>query len=349
MLRLPAAVAIAAVWASLLAAACDSHPKQGSGSAAAGSAGGAGGSTGAAAGSAGSPGSAGSAAAVGSASAATAPKPKTTAEQVQQGAPAGTKVAPAELTVPGIELFALTEGKTGPDDDAVPVKLVGVAGGVGGKLLDGHDLVRAVIDAKPDPRTLARVALWATGDDSEVLDAAKGREQAKARPPAIAKGALVFWVWTHDVPRMVEKARLDLTTGALEIAPPKLPRAALVSNAMTTLGSTSVSRHAAAIKLLAGACTDPRARQALLGTLGNHPRVKTRVAAASEARWCGAAAVGALVTAMEQDKSAQVRAEAAGALGRIGDARARPALAKAARGDDANLAWTANNALKKLK
>ncbi len=40
--------------------------------------------------------------------------------------------------------------------------------------------------------------------------------------------------------------------------------------------------------------------------------------------------------------------QAAAALGRIGDARARPALAKAARGEDANPAWTAGDALKKI-
>jgi HEAT repeat protein len=52
---------------------------------------------------------------------------------------------------------------------------------------------------------------------------------------------------------------------------------------------------------------------------------------------------------MEQDGSRVVRAEDAAALGRIGDPRARPALAKAVRSDDANLAYAAGNALKKLR
>jgi HEAT repeat protein len=51
---------------------------------------------------------------------------------------------------------------------------------------------------------------------------------------------------------------------------------------------------------------------------------------------------------MQHDRSAMVRSEAASALGRTGDPRARPALAKAARSDDANLAWAAKNALAKL-
>jgi HEAT repeat protein len=51
---------------------------------------------------------------------------------------------------------------------------------------------------------------------------------------------------------------------------------------------------------------------------------------------------------MEHDRSGVVRTRAASALGKLGDARARPALAKAARGEDADLAWTAGNALKKI-
>jgi HEAT repeat protein len=52
---------------------------------------------------------------------------------------------------------------------------------------------------------------------------------------------------------------------------------------------------------------------------------------------------------MEKDKSAMVRTRAASALGRLGDGRARPALAKAARSEDANLVWAAKNSLGKLK
>jgi len=329
---------IALVSATVLAtASCNSHPAQGT----AGSAG-SGGSSG--------PGSAASAAGSGS-QAPAAPRPASVIEQVQLSAPAGTHVAPAELTVPGLELFALTDGKPAADDEIASARLVGVAGGVGGKVLERRELVRAAIEAKADPRTLARVALWAAQDDSEVLDAAKSREHKAARvaAPAIARGALVFWIWTNDLPRMVEKARLDLTTGALAIEPPKVLRATLISNAMTTLGSVNVQRHAAAIKVLAAVCTEPRARHALLSVLGNHPRLKTRVAVADEIHRCGPPVVDALVTAMEQDRSAQLRTQVAAALGRIGDPRARPALAKAARGEDANLAWTAGNALKKIQ
>jgi HEAT repeat protein len=86
----------------------------------------------------------------------------------------------------------------------------------------------------------------------------------------------------------------------------------------------------------------------LLRALGSLPRPETRAAIADVAHKCGAAAVPPLIDAMENDKSRMVRPRAASALGRIGDGRARPALAKAARSEDANLVWAANNALKKL-
>jgi hypothetical protein len=339
--------AISAISAIVLAAgACTSRPG--------GSAQGSGGSAGSVgpAGSAGSVSPAGSPGGGSQAGAAVArPRPANTLELVQQASPANTQVAKAELTVPGIELFSVTENQAAADDAAAPARLVGVTGGVGGKVLESRELVRAVIEARPDGKTLARVALAVAGDDSQLLDAPQTREQKQARvgPPAASQGALVFWLWTTDVPRMVERARLDLTTGALEIEPPKVPHEVAISNAITTLGSVNVSRHGVAIKTLAMSCAEPRPRQALLAALGNHPRVKTRIAVADEAHRCGAAAVDALMTAMEQDKAAQVRAQAASALGRIGDDRARPALAKAARGEDANLAWAAKNALGKLK
>ncbi|HEX7843725.1 MAG TPA: HEAT repeat domain-containing protein [Kofleriaceae bacterium] len=295
--------------------------------------------------------SSGSAGSAGSGSQASAPVPKprpaSVFEQVLQWAPAGAQVVPADLRVPGIELFLLTAA----DDQVAPAGLVGVAGGVGGEILEGRELVRAAIDGKADKKTLAQLALGVAGDDSELLDAPKTREQQQARvgPPQVAHGALVFWVWTADVPRMVERARLDLTTGALEIEPPKLSHEVVISNAITTLGSPNASRHAVAIRTLAASCAEPRPRQALLAALANHPRVKTRLAVADEAHKCGAAAVDALITAMAQDKAGQVRSQAASSLGRIGDDRARPALAKAARGEDANLAWAAKNALGKLK
>jgi hypothetical protein len=327
-----------------LAAACSSHSTQSNGAAGSGSATGAG--------SAAAPGSGSGSAGGGSAAvaAAPAPKPASALEQVRQGAPAGAAVAPAEVAVPGIDLFLVTDRAPIPDDEGMPPRAVGVAGAAGGKVLEGRELVKAAIDAKPEHKVLAQLALWVALDDGKLLDAAKTPAERKARvgPPAVAGNALGFWALTTDVPPQLEHGKLDLTTGALTLEPRPQPLKVTVSNAMTTLGSAAVSRHVHAAQTLAAACSDTRARQALLAALANHPRVKTRAAVAEEARHCGAAAVDALINAMQQDKSGLVRSEAARALGRIGDARARPALAKAVRGEDANLAYTAGTALKKI-
>lgn len=292
----------------------------------------------------------GSAASGSGSQAAAAPKPASTLEQVQRWAPADSRVAPAGLTVPGIELFLVSDGKPAPEDEGLPPRAVGVTGGPGGALLEGRDLVRAVIQAKADRKAIAQVALWVAQDDGAILDKAKTPEQRKARvgPPAVTGHTLGFWVLTTDPPPQVEHGQLDLTNGLLDLQPLPLPPKVAIDRAMITLGSVAVSRHAAAIRTLAAACADSRARQALLGALASHPRIKARAAIADEAHRCGPAAVDALINAMEKDRSALVRRQAAAALGRIGDARARPALAKAARGEDANLAWTAGNALKKI-
>lgn len=320
------------VSASLLAA-CSSHPSQGAGGAA---------GSGSAPVTAGGSGSGSQAAA--------APKPASTLEQVQRGAPADARVAPAGVAVSGIDLFLVSDGKPAPEDEGLPPRVVGVAGGAGGALLEGRDLVRAVIEAKADRKVIAQVALWVAQDDGAILDKAKTPEQRKAKvgPPVVTGGTLGFWVLTTDPKPQVEHGQLDLSNGLLELQPLLLAPKVAIDRAMITLGSEAVSRHTAAIRTLAAACADTRARQALLGALASHPRIKARAAVADEAHRCGPAAVDALVNAMERDRSALVRRQAAAALGRIGDPRARPALAKAVRGEDANLAWTAGNALKKI-
>jgi hypothetical protein len=284
-----------------------------------------------------------------------AAKPADSLAQVQAWAPAvlhiaAAHVVAAEATVPGIELFLVTDAKAPPDEE-VEATLVGVIGGAGGTIVEGRDLLRAVIDAKPDAKALARVALWAGHRDGEILQAATTAEQrkAKVKPPATKGNTFTFWVWTSDVPRSLERGTLDRTTGALEIAPLPRPPKVEIASAIATLAGPSVLRHPAAIKALAEACKDPKAEQALTSALANHPRVKTRAAVAGEIHRCGAVAIDPLINAMEHDPSAIVRPEAASALGRVGEPRARAALAKAARSEDANLAWAAKNALGKLK
>jgi hypothetical protein len=333
MLRL-----IAVIAASLLAASCTSNKPEGAGGGAGTAAGGA--ARGSGSGSSG-----------GKAAASARPAPTTTLEQVQRSAPAGTRAAPAGIAVPGIELFALTDATPAEDADYTAGTLVGVVGGVGGTLVEGTDLLRAVAQARPDRKTLARIAAWAAQREGEILDKASTAEQRKARVagPAIKGTTLTFWLWTTETPRSLEKGTLELTTGNLELAPPAMPREAAIARALATLAGPSVSRHPAAIKALVALCSDARARQAVLSMLANHPRDRTRAAVADEVHKCGAPAVEPLINLMERDRSAMVRTQAALALGRTGDARARPALAKASRGDDANLVWAAKSSLGKLK
>lgn len=275
-------------------------------------------------------------------------KPATALEQVQRQAPSGSKVAPASIQVPGVELFVVSDGKPPAEGESAVTALVGVAGGA---VVDGRDLMKAVVAAKPAPADLARIALQAAQRDSDgnVLDAATTREQHKARvgAPAIHGDALVFWVATTDEPRVLERGTLVLSTGAFELEP-QLPHPRAVANAIATLAGGGISRYPGAIKLLAASCAEPAARQALVVALRNHPRDRSRADIAASIHKCGGAAVDPLIQAMQHDRSAMVRSEAASALGRTGDPRARPALAKAARSDDANLAWAAKNALAKL-
>lgn len=280
-----------------------------------------------------------------------ASKPASVLEQVQQGAPAGTKVSAVELKVNGIELFVVSDRASGPGDASAADRLVGVVGGLGGKVLEGNELVRAAIAGKPDAATLARVALRVAQHEGEVLDRPINAEQrkAKVRPPRIAGKALVFWVWTMGVPRMLELGKLDRTTGALDIAVPPALRGAAITTAMIALADANVEIDASAIQMLAAACAEPKVKAALVSALGNHPRTETRAELADVAHKCGPDAIQPLIHTMEHDRAAQVRSRAATALGRIGDGRARPSLGKASKSEDANLAWAAKKALEKLQ
>jgi hypothetical protein len=322
MLRL-----IAMISVSLLAAGCETKPSKKTevtvGSASAGS---------------------------GSQAAAPVAKPASTLAQIEAWAPKGSKVAAADLQVTGVELFAVTAEK--PTDEDFPAGgLVGVVGGAGGKIVEGRELVSAAAQAKADATTLARIAMWNAQDDGDLLTAATTPEQRKAKvgPPTIKGGVLTFWVWTTDDPRILERGSVDLATGGVELGPLPVKPDVMISNAIKTLLGSSVRRHVGAIQVLAALCTNPRARQSLLAALSSHPRDRTRAAVTDEIHKCGAAAVDPLIYSMENDKAAMVRTRAASALGRVGDGRARPALAKAARSEDANLVWAAKNALGKLK
>lgn len=281
----------------------------------------------------------------------TAP-PRTALEQVQRWAPAGHTVGPEALAVPGLELFRVSPPVAGiPADGARPYSIVAVAGGVGGKLLEREEVLRAAIAATRDAPTLARLAILVHQKQGELLLGAATDEQRKAKvtAPAIVGDAVELWIWTTGVGRMLERYRLE-ASGRLVFVPQVASADDVVAGAIASLAGTSVSMHAMALKQLAGACAaDPKARQALLDALAGHAREDTRAAAADAAPACGAAAVAPLIKAMTQDGSNTVRWKAATALGAIGDAKARPALEQALKSDSPELQYAAKQALGKLK
>lgn len=280
--------------------------------------------------------------------------PKSALEQVQRWAPAGHTVGAAGVDVPGLDIFMVSPPDAPvPANGMRPYSIVAVAGGVGGKLIEREEVIRAAGAATQDPVKLARLAMLVLRKQGELLMGATTDDQRKAKvtAPQAIPGGIEFWIWTSGVGRMLEHYRLDLARAALEYVSPAPPSANdAVANAVTSLAGTSTSMHASALKTLAGLCaTDPKAKQALLDALARHSRDDTRAAAADASAACGAAAVEPLIHAMEQDKANIVRWKAAAALGVIGDAKARPALEKAAKSDSPEVSYAAKKALGKLK
>src|SRR6185369_16736596 len=107
---------------------------------------------------------------------------------VQGWAPKGSQVAPVELSVPGLELFTVTDGKPAGEGEYAGGMLVGVTGGAAGKVLEGRELVQAAIAGKPDRKVLAQLAMRVAQRDEEgdLLDRATTAAQRKAKVAAPA-------------------------------------------------------------------------------------------------------------------------------------------------------------------
>jgi HEAT repeat protein len=107
--------------------------------------------------------------------------------------------------------------------------------------------------------------------------------------------------------------------------------------------------HAPSAKTLAASCSDPAARKALFDALAAHKTEGARVAVANALAACGDVAIDPLIRALEHDASIEVRSSAATSLGAIGNAKARPALEKAANDKEFGVQYAAKAALAKLK
>lgn len=280
-----------------------------------------------------------------------ATQPKTTLAQVQQAYPT-ERADLAALEVPGMELFALYTEREVPQDSENHPRIVAIVGGLGSPILEKRDVTIAASKATKDPVLLAKVVMAVEEQGGELLLAPETDEHRKAKVgrPAIAGSTLTFWVWTSGVGRMLRFAKVDLATGSFDFTAPPVSTHDRIAQAAEALAGTSLSMHARALETLSAACaSDSRARSALLDTLSRHNREETRAAAADIAAVCGAAAIDMLIQAMEKDASSTVRWKAAKGLGDIGDAKAKPALEKAAKSSDRNVQSAASRALEKLK
>ena len=278
--------------------------------------------------------------------------PKTTLEQVQQ-AYRGARVSRAEINVPGVELFQVMRDRVVPQDaDNLPT-IVAITSGVGSPMLSGRDAMRAVINGTKDPMVLAQAAMAIERRGGELLTAPKNDEQTKQNvgPPVLDGNTVTFWIWTSGVGRMLEHAKVDLTTGAFDyIAGPAPTQDEKIAKAIEWMRSTSRSYHSHALEVLGPACgTDAKARAALLDAIAHQKDETARAGAVDASSGCGAEAIDTLVQAMEKDAAPTVRWKAATALGKIGDAKAKPALEKATKAGDDTVKRAATEALGKLK
>lgn len=273
--------------------------------------------------------------------------PKTVLEQVRRWAPPGSVVTEAGFQVPGVELFRISDGKPLPQDAYPTYMIVAVAGGLGQPILQGDEAMRAVIRATRDPVKLAEIALAINRRAALLLRDPRDIQQRNkgVAGPAIAGNSLDFWIMTGSPGMTLMRARLDLATGKLELGDPASSSDDVIADAIKALAGAN---YEGALDTLKQHCTDAKARTALFDALANASKEDLRWRAAMAVEACDASAVEPLIKALETDKSVTVRTAAARVLGRLRDPRAKPALEKASREQDAHLASAARDALREL-
>lgn len=296
-----------------------------------------------------------------------------TLEQVKSWAGTDAAVMPVEdIQVPGMRFFWIGQsGPSGPERG----KGVAVIDGAD-RWLEGKDAMRAALDRKvTDPALLARLSLLLLEDggtpitdlgDTQALPATavEDARQAGVTPPQMRGSGqnqvLEYWSYFRRLSRpSMMRSRLDLS--ALQVTRSSLAEiqaqgADLVVQAEAWLGSPDINTRRKGVEQLAANCADARAAQALARVVTGHAQADTRALAAQMSKGCrGAGAstshVGeALVKALGNDASAEVRQWAASSLGELGDASARAALEKAQASDaDEGVRLMAQMAARKLR
>jgi len=280
--------------------------------------------------------------------------PTTTFEQVQRWAPPGTKVVGVGVEIPGIELFGLDDGRPVPMDAYKTYPVVAVVGGLGKPILQGPDVMKAVIAATRDPKLLASATMVVNRRVGQILDSAGDDLQRKrgVTAPALSATALDFWVLSGSPYRNLYHAHLDLGTLAFTFQEPAVPDSEQLANALAVLATATAGRtqtYDLAIDLAVKQCSDPAARKALFEALATGKQEEFRMRVATALKGCGPVAIDPLIATLEKDPSSNVKGTAADVLGQLGDPRAKPALEKAAQSSDSTVSYMAKDALKKLK
>ncbi|HEY1557841.1 MAG TPA: HEAT repeat domain-containing protein [Kofleriaceae bacterium] len=269
---------------------------------------------------------------------------------MERWAAPGIKVVGVGVDVPGIELFGLDDGKPIPMDAYKAYPVVAVVGGLGNPILQGPDVMRAVIKATNDPKLLARAALVINGRAGQILDGATDDVQRKrgVTAPTLSASALDFWTLSGSPSRNLYHAHLDLSTTAFAFQASSAGDDEVIANAIAGL-STTKADYSLEIELLKQRCGNAAARKALFDALAHHKVEDVRYRVAQAVAACGTAAIDPLAHALEHDAASDVRSAAAIALGEIGDRTGKPALEKAAQDSDPDVSRFAKQALKKLK
>jgi hypothetical protein len=252
------------------------------------------------------------------------------------------------IKLPGVELFYA----------ANTVEYRGIAVIDGGAPMSGAEAFKAVrARGVSDPTQLAALSLlFFRKGGNPIVDATEAGSQPPAvraaiKPPAIHGNVLEFWGWDEQH-EQVMRHQLDLTTLQLQSQNGQLvtnQSANPIDQALARLAGPSATMYQGAIDDIVAACSDPRAAAALSQIITTHQHADARSWAAFQSPNChDAKTVPALVSALERDKDARVRKQAADALGKLKATAARDALTKAQSDPDADVSGAAGRALKKL-
>jgi HEAT repeats len=209
-----------------------------------------------------------------------------------------------------------------------------------------------------DPWQLAALALhFLNKGGAPLRDANEATDQpaaivAQVTAPRVQGKTLELWARDQRGDNVVryqvdlEAATLSAQTGAQLAAVGQ----DVVAQALQLLAGSSDTMYPGAIDALVAACSQPRARTALHDVIRNHGNTSAREWAAFQAASChDDETVAILIQALDKDRAAGVRKNAADALGKLAASKARTALERAQKDPDMSVRGAAERAIAKLR